>query len=359
MAKSTFDNIKISAIVTTVGDKKINLDDEKERFGFDDKGLKRLKKSIGLESRYVASDGVCTTDLCYESAKDILDKFDCKDDIEALLFVTQSADYKAPSSAIIMQDRLGLPKSIIAYDINLGCSGFVMGLFTAYSFINSGLKKVLLLTGDVNRAFSSEDDKAFAPLMGDAGSAILIEKCQEESKSEFIMYSDGSGYEHLIVPAGGCRVASTEETRKKEIKEDGCIRSDEDLVMNGKEVFNFAVKTVPPLIEEILESTSTDKDNIDYYVLHQANKYILQNIQRKLGVDKGKVPLETGVIYGNQNSASIPGTINGFLSEDFETRKLKLIFAGFGIGLSWGAVSLTTDSIYTPKVKFYSKTDKS
>jgi 3-oxoacyl-[acyl-carrier-protein] synthase-3 len=357
MSKITFNNIKISAIATTVGDKKILLDDEREKFGFDEKGLKRLKKSIGLESRYIASEDVCTTDLCYQSAKDILDHFDCKDEVEALLFVTQSADYKVPSSAIIMQERLNLPKSIIAYDINLGCSGFVMGLYTAYSFINSGMKKVLLLTGDVNRAFSSENDKAFAPLMGDAGSAILIEKTEDECKSDFIMYSDGSGYEYLIAPAGGCRVPSSDTTREEKLQEDGCIRSDEDLVMNGKEVFNFAVRTVPPLVEEMLDFTNQKQDDIDYFVLHQANKYILQNIQRKLGVDKEKVPLETGVIYGNQNSASIPGTINGFLSDEFSSKKLKLIFAGFGIGLSWGAVSLSTDSIYAPKVKIYNKTE--
>lgn len=352
MAKITFNNAKISAIVTTVGDKKVSLDDEMEKFGFDEKSLKRLKKSIGLETRYIASDGICTTDLCYESAKDILEKFDCKDDIEALLFVTQSPDFKAPSSAIILQDRLGLPKSIIAYDINLGCSGFVMGLFTAYSFINSGMKKVLLVVGDVNRAFSGESDKAFTPLMGDAGSAILIERC-ENSKSDFVTYSDGSGYEYLIVPAGGCRVPSSNDTKVQKLREDGCIRSDEDLVMNGKEVFNFAVRTVPPLIDELLEFSNINKDSVDYFVLHQANKYILQNIQRKLDVDMTKVPMETGVIYGNQNSASIAGTINGFLSEEFSNKELNVVFAGFGIGLSWGAVSLKLDKIYAPKVKVY------
>jgi 3-oxoacyl-[acyl-carrier-protein] synthase-3 len=355
MAKITFDNAKISAIVTTVGDKKISLDSEMDKFGYDEKSLKRLKKSIGLDTRYIASEGVCTTDLCYESAKDLLDKIDCKDDIEALLFVTQSADYKVPSSAIIMQDRLGLPKSIIAYDINLGCSGFVMGLYTAYSFINSGMKKVLLLVGDVNRAFSSENDKAFAPLMGDAGSAILVERSESKTKSDFVMYSDGSGYEHLIAPAGGCRVPSSSDSREERVQEDGCIRSSEDLVMNGKEVFNFAVRTVPPLIDELFEYAKVDKDSIDYFVLHQANKYILQNIQRKLDVDISKVPMETGVVYGNQNSASIAGTINGFLNKEFETQKLNVVFAGFGIGLSWGAVYLELDNIYAPVVKIYQK----
>lgn len=353
MAKVSFDNVKISAIVTTVGDQKIALDDEMELFGFDEKSLKRLKKSIGLDTRYIASDGVCTSDLCYNSAKMILDKLDCADDIEALLFVTQSPDYKAPSTAIILQDRLNLPKSIIAYDINLGCSGFVMGLFTAYSFINSGMKKVLLLVGDVNRAFAGEKDKAFTPLMGDAGSAILIEYTKESTKSNFVMYSDGSGYEHLIIKAGGCKIPSSQSSLEQKLCDDGCIRSDENLVMNGKEVFNFAIRTVPPLIDEVLQFSQKNKDDIDYFVLHQANKYILQNIQKKLEVNEQKVPMETGVVYGNQNSASISGTINAFLANEFETKELNLVFAGFGIGLSWGAVFLSTKNIYAPQVQVY------
>jgi 3-oxoacyl-[acyl-carrier-protein] synthase-3 len=355
MPKLSFENITITAIVTTVGDKIINLEDEKERFGFDDESLERIQRSIGLKSRYVASDGVCASDLCVQSAEKIFaDTQIKKEDIDALLFVTQSADYKAPSTAVILQDRLGLNTNTAAFDINLGCSGFVYGLFTAYSYINAGMNKILLCVGDVNSHFSGEKDKIFTPLMGDAGSAIVIER-KNAPKSYFSLYSDGSGYKHLIIPAGGARNKSTVETLLPSLREDGGIRRDEDLYMNGKEVFNFAIKTVPPLIKELLESANIENDTIDYFVLHQANPYILKTIASRLKVQKEKVPLETGKIYGNQNSASVPGTINGFLSDEFSEKKLTIAIAGFGIGLSWGGAILQTDCIYAPKVQTYTK----
>ena len=177
MSQISFANIAITAMATTVGNNIIELEDEKERFGFDDDSFSRLQRSIGLKTRYIADEGVCASDLCVQSAENIFANSGIKkEEIEALLFVTQSPDYKAPSTAIIMQNRLGLPTSCGAFDINLGCSGFIYGLFTAFSYVNSGMKKVLLCVGDVNSYFSGERDKIFTPLMGDAGSAIIIEK---------------------------------------------------------------------------------------------------------------------------------------------------------------------------------------
>ncbi|NOQ31376.1 MAG: ketoacyl-ACP synthase III [Helicobacteraceae bacterium] len=353
MANLEFENIAISAITTTVGDRCIKLEEEKEKFGFDDISFKRLQKTTSLDTRYIVSEGITTTDLCIQSANKIFNNTTIKkDEIDALLFVTQSPDFKAPSSAIIMQDRLGLPTSCIAFDINLGCSGFVYGLFTAFSYINSGMKKVLLCCGDVNSYFSGERDKIFTPLMGDAGCAVMIE-AKQSSKSFFELHSDGSGYKHLIIPAGALKEPTTTETLIPKLREDGGIRRDEDLFMNGKEVFNFAIKTVPPLIKSILESSNIPAEKIDFFVLHQANPYILKTIASRLKVEKNKVPLQTASEYGNQNSASIAGTINGYLSEEFESKKLKLCFAGFGIGLSWAACVLECDNIYAPKVEMY------
>ncbi len=348
MAKFHFENIDIKAIVTTIGNKKIKIEDEAENFGYDEKMVNRLKKRMGFNSRYVVKKGVCTSDLCFQSAKKIFEKFD-KSKVEALIFVSQTPDYKAPSTAIILQDRLGLSKDIIAYDINLGCSGFIGGLINAYSLINSGLNSVLLCVGDVASNFSYCKDKNLTPLMGDAGSAILIEK--GSNRADFVMHSDGSGYKHLIIPDGGCRNPFSEDSLK-EVEEDGSVRRRVDMYMNGAEIFNFAVKVVPELINEVLEFSKTNKEEIDYFVLHQANKYILQTIAKKLKVED-KLPMETISIYGNQNSASIPGTINAFLNEDFSNKKLKVLFAGFGIGLSWGAGVVDIDKIYAPKIQEY------
>lgn len=355
MSQIRFENIAITAMVTTVGNNIIKLENEKERFGFDDESFSRLQRTIGLDTRYIADIGVCTSDLCVQSAENIFaNTAIAKDEIEALLFVTQSPDYKAPSTAIVMQERLGLPKSCAAFDINLGCSGFIYGLFTAYSYINSGMKKVLLCVGDVNHYFSGERDKIFTPLMGDAGSAIVIEK-KDSPASFFSLYSDGGGYKHLIIPAGGARTPSTPDTLIPKDREDGGVRRDEDLFMDGKEVFNFAIKTVPPLIAEIVEFAGIQSDEIDYFVLHQANPYILKTIASRLKVAAEKVPMETGKIYGNQNAASIPGTINGFLSGEFSARKLTIAIAGFGIGLSWGGAVLHTENIYAPQTLLHQK----
>lgn len=357
MSKAVFQDISITAIVTTVGDNIIKLEDEKERFGFDDDSLARIQKSIGLNTRYVVSPDVCTSDLCIQSANTIFDNTNIhKEDIGALIFVTQSPDYKAPSTAIIMQDRLGLPNSCMAFDINLGCSGFIYGLFTAFSYVNSGIDKVLLCVGDVNDYFAGKKDRIFTPLMGDAGSAVVIEK-KPSPKSFFSLYSNGGGYKHLIIPSGGARNKTTPQSILPKMRSDGGIRSDEDMFMDGKEVFNFAIKTVPPLIKEILLDADIPAESVDYFVLHQANPYILKTIASRLKVDKEKVPLQTGQIYGNQNSASIPGTINGFLFNEAQNKKLTLCMAGFGIGLSWGAAIITTDSIYAPPSQIYKAKD--
>jgi len=351
MAKLHFEEVCIKAIVTTVGDKKIKIEEEAENFGYDEKMVKRLKKRMGFNSRYVVSDKVCTSDLCCQSAEKIFEKFE-KDKVEALIFVTQTPDFKAPSTAIIMQDRLGLNRDIVAYDINLGCSGFINGLLNAYSLINSGLNSVLLCVGDVASSFSYYKDKNLTPLMGDAGSAILIEKGVGEG--DFLLFSDGSGYKHLIIPEGGCRNPFNENSLKAKEFEDGTRRGI-DMYMNGGEIFNFTLKVVPNMFEELLEFSKISKEELDYFVLHQANRYILQNIAKKLELSEDRLPMDTMTIYGNQNSASVPGTINGFLSNEFSTKRLKVLFAGFGIGLSWGACIVDIDKIYAPEIQIWQK----
>jgi len=354
MAKIHFKDIKISAIATTTGDKKVTIEEEADNFGYDEKMVKRLKKRMGFNSRYIVSDKICTSDLSIQSTEVIFEKFD-KDDVEALIFVTQTPDYKAPSTAIIMADRLGLGTDIVAYDINLGCSGFINGLLNAYSLLNSGLKKVLLCVGDVASNFAYYKDKNLTPLMGDAGSAILIEK-KEGFNADFVLHSDGGGYKHLMISDGGCRNPFSKESLKEKEFEDG-IRRGVDMYMNGGEIFNFTIKVVPKMFDELFKYAKVSKEDIDYFVLHQANKYILQNIAKKLEIGEDKLPMNTMTIYGNQNSASIPGTINGFLYDKFRDRK-KVLFAGFGIGLSWGACIVDFEDVYLPKSQTYKAKDE-
>jgi len=358
MPKLIFNKPKIKAIVTTVGDKVIEIENESESMGLDSFSLKRLKKTIGLKQRRVVSNGVCTSDLCVQSAEKIFESgVISRAEIECILFVTQTSDYIAPSSAIIIQDRLGLPTTTLAFDINLGCSGFVLGLLNTFSLVQSGLKNCLLLVGDISSNFSGENDRTFTPLMGDAGSAILIDD-SSNTLSYFISGSDGSGFENLIIPSGGSRNPFSSDSLIQKQDKDGVYRSNSDMYMNGAEVFNFTIKRVPQLIDDILEFSNFKKEDIHFFVLHQANQYILKNISKRLGLSESVLPNKTQTEYGNQNSASIPGTINGYLFEDFSSSNLTSVFAGFGIGLSWGACVTETDSIFCPLVMEYSRGKK-
>ena len=355
MAKVHFSKGAIKAIVTTAGDRLLSIDEEAKKFGYDERTLKRVKKSMGFNSRRIVSDSsICTSDLCIQSAKRIFKEMNIEPkSIEGLIMVTQTPDFRAPSTAIIMQDRLNLSTDSIAFDINLGCSGFINGLFVAYSMIQSGLNRILLCVGDVASKFAYERDKTLTPLMGDAGSAILIEA--QNSDSFFTLHSDGSGYQHLIIPAGACRYPCTKEALEPKEREDGSIRRDIDMYMNGSEIFNFTIKVVPKMFEELFSFSGINKDLIDYFVLHQANRYILQNIAKRIKVDESRLPMQTVSSYGNQNSASIPGTINGFLFKEYSKRGLKSLFGGFGIGLSWGACMVDTENIFAPETQIYAK----
>ncbi len=304
--------------------------------GLSEAEVARLKRAIGLDRRQIVSGGETTSDLCAHSARRLLagcgiDASDC----QGLIFVTQTPDYAAPATAISLQSRLGLPVTSMAFDIRLGCSGFVYGLATAFSLVESGLDRVLLCVGDVASKFVDPTDHAIAPIMGDAGSAILIER--KPSQSSFQFYSDGTGARALIIPNSGVRKTPEDEGMPALMH------------MDGASVFNFTLQRVPSMISDILDFGRKVPDEIDYFVLHQPNKYILKNIQKRMKVDDAKMPSDTQSVYGNQNSASIPGTISGFLSKEYSERRLTSLFAGFGIGLSWGAAIVETDAIFAPE----------
>ena len=342
MAQLSFQTARIAGVVTTVGGQYRSAADLQSEFGFSDTELERLQKTLGLQSRYVAAPGVTTSDLCLNSAHALLAGLGVAPDaIDAVIMVTQTPDFRAPSTAIHLAHRLGCNTGVMAFDIALGCSGYVYGLNSAFALVNGGLRNVLLVVGDVASRFAEKSDRAFAPLMGDAGAATLITRADaaSPSSSHFCLHSDGAGYRALYMPGSGVR---------EEAEPRGPLGY---MHMNGAEVFNFTIKVVPSMFSEIFAYAATAPESIDYFVLHQPNKYILHNIQKRLGLPKERVPDQTQAIYGNQNSASIPGTINGFLSEQLHgAGKTRLLLAGFGIGLSWGAAVLEVDGLYAPPV---------
>jgi len=331
-----FNNAAIKGIVTVAGDKKVDFMSTYDQFDLTEPKAKRLAKVMGLESRYIVSGDQTTSDLCYQAAKKVLAGTNTNpEEVGGLIFVSQSPDFSSPATAISLQHRLGISSSSVCFDMRLGCSGFVYGLAAAYGFIEAGLENVLLCVGDVASKLVDPTDHVVAPLMGDAGSAILIQK--RPSRSLFNLYSDGSGYDSLIIPNSGLR------------NDAKFIDKAPVITMDGAAVFNFTLKRVPALIEDMMREARMEESDIDYFVLHQPNKYILENIKKKMQLSDHKVPHATQSVYGNQNSASIPGTINGFLGDSYSTNKLTSLVAGFGIGLSWGAGVISTENIYAPK----------
>ncbi|WP_345821096.1 ketoacyl-ACP synthase III [Methylobacterium fujisawaense] len=344
MADLRFSRATLAGLVTTVGARVLAFDDEAAALGLAPEEAERLKRAMGFSTRHVVADpGTTTADLCLHSARHLLRGLDLQPDaVDGLILVTQTPDYSSPSTSIAMQHRLGMRTDTLCFDIRLGCSGFVYGLSVAYSLVESSLNRVLLCVGDVASRMVATGDRSITPIMGDAGAAVLIER--RESESVFQLHSDGSGEKALFIPHSGLRADAVDADKPATMH------------MDGAQVFNFTLKRVPPLIEGILAVSDTRAEDVDFLVLHQPNKYILKNLQRRLGLDDSKLPTGTQSVYGNQNSASIPGTISGFLAEAYAYGQVRSLLAGFGVGLSWGACTITTDRIYAPPVMTYEET---
>ncbi len=339
MAYLKFKNVGISGLAAAVPGNII--DNYKYTTYFDAESVKDVVDKIGIKERRFADKDTCASDLCFAAAEKLLTDMDIdRTEIDLLVFVSQTPDYKMPATSIILQHRLNLSKSAIAFDINMGCSGFIYGLSTVYSYMQQhGFRKALLLDGETRSKVYSPKDRNTAFLFGDAGVAALIEKDEKYEESIFSLNSDGSRADLIMIHAGGYRNPSSIETLKeKVIDEHGNMRSDEQAYMNGPDVFNFLIREVPKDVKNTLEYAETDKDSIDYFVFHQANDYINSYLAKKLKLDKDKIPMSIEK-FGNTSSVSIPLTIATELQDKLDEKK-KVLFCGFGVGLSWATAIL-------------------
>jgi 3-oxoacyl-[acyl-carrier-protein] synthase III len=276
--------------------------------------------TTGVSSKRIASDTICTSDLCFEAATQLIDDLLIdKSEIEILVFISQTPDYKLPVTSTILQSKLGLPQSCICLDIPLGCSGYVYGLSVISSMINSGkLKKGMLLVGDTVSKIVKPGDQSTEPLFCDAGTATLLEYNVNSNPMLFELGSDGNGYDAIIIPGGGFRNSYDSEY----------------LDLKGMDVFNFGISKIPKVFNNFLNQFNIDKEDIDLYVFHQANKLMNDKIYKKLSIPIEKT-ISSLYDFGNTSSASIPLTLitNSKLNSD-----TKLLLCGFGVGLSWGTV---------------------
>lgn len=461
--KATFHNTSIKGIYTIVPPKVIDIDSELDTiYKGDKKGLERIKKVIGLQTRHIAEKHITASDLGLQAATRLLESLNVeRESIDALIFVTQSPDYFCPASACYLQGKLGLSQSCLSFDINQACAGYLYGLYVAHSLCDSGgANRVLLIVGDTLSKFVNPLDSNLAPMMGDGVSATLLERnlarhsacgdflgnaadaslrrmsnlqvwisptatsphsltlhnpknsltileCQDSSDTEsqadsthqdpsnskifdekcglqgksqgsylsgdlcdfsqlphlsqnevslekaelqkehyFELGSDGSKFHQLIIPQGACRIPTKEIITDSKVWETSESRSLKDLYMDGAEIFSFAVSTYPKTFQGIIDYAQCDKGRIDYFFFHQANKYIVDNITRSLGLPKEKVPNTTTNKYGNLSGCSIPATICDTLAELASNgldSPLRVHLAGFGAGLAWGNAVVTLD----------------
>ena len=254
--------------------------------------IQKFINLTGVEERRITSETVCTSDLCVKAANELIASLEWdRSSVEIIIFVSQTGDYVLPVTSAILQDRLQLSKDCIAFDVPLGCSGYVYGISVITGMMKAfGLKRGILMAGDTSGKLVSKNDKSTFPLFGDAGSATAFQLDQSNSKIYFDLGTDGSGFQSIIIPAGGSRNKVTSESLESTEFESGIIRNQCQLYLNGMDVFSFGISQAPKTVNKLLEAYSLDKEQIDYFVFHQANMMMNNKIAKKLSLPVEKVP---------------------------------------------------------------------
>ena len=349
MAYLSYSNIGIAGIAACVP--KQTIDNYHYTQYFPEDVVRKVVDKIGIYERRFADEHTCSSDLCFAAAERLIADLQVdKSEIDVLIFISQTPDYRMPATAFLLQERLGLPKTTMAFDLSLGCSAFLYGLSVGYSLLQQPhIRKVLLLDGETRSKVYSPKDRKTAFLFGDAGVAVLLERGEKYGKSYFSLNSDGSMADTIKIEGGGYRMPSSDETlRERVVDEYGNIRSLEHGYMDGDDVFNCVASKVPKDIKRICEITGEDLQSMDYYLLHQANNFMNQFLVKKLKLDAEKVPSSIAK-FGNTSSVSIPLTIVSELQNQLNGNK-KLMLSAFGVGLSWGTAILQTSECHICKL---------
>ncbi len=324
----------IRAVVSCVPPRRF--DNLTETTGFEPEEVQKVVRMAGVKGRYTADDHTTSGDLCITAARQALQHLAWEPaSVDALIMVTQSPDYFLPSTACVAHRDLGLSDRCAAFDVGLGCSGYSYGLWLAGMMLErQGFERVLLLHGETPTRFSDKSDRSVALLFGDAGSATAIERGQDPgAKWWFSLHTDGTGWEDLVIYGGGFRERSPSDPKRHFVR------------MNGANIFNFTIKRVPPMIEDTLAAAGVTREQVDYFIFHQSNQFIMRHLVAKAGLPVGKVPMTIGD-FGSAGGPSVPLTIvQGKLARPTD-RPLKLLLLAYGVGLSWGSglVQLPADA---------------
>jgi 3-oxoacyl-[acyl-carrier-protein] synthase III len=303
----------------------------------------KIYQKTGIVKRHVALDTETSSDLAFGAAQKLFESNAISPtDIDFVIFCTQTPDHFLPTSACILQNRLGIPTTAGAFDLNLGCSGFVYGLSIAKGLIETGAaRKLLFLTADTYSKIVHPLDKSVRTLFGDGATATLIEACDRTSEciGPFLFGTDGRGADNLIVEAGGFRLPRSAATAQEQTDESGNVRSQDHLFMNGSEIMAFTLSVVTRAMKEFLLRVDSSIDDFDYVVTHQANRFMLDALKKKLKIPEGKFPifLEN---CGNTSSSTIPITLESMFNKNCIKSSDRLLLVGFGVGYSWAVTEI-------------------
>ena len=335
-------NCKISDIAYYLPPTVVDNKDLSARYdGWDEE---KVSEKTGIRERHVVNENEHVSDLAVNAALELFKKGDvCPEEIELMVLCTQTPDYALPATSSLVHERLSLSRSCATFDFNQGCTGFIYGLSIAGSMIHSGLAtKVLIITSETYSRWCHPMDKSVTTIFGDGAAAIYLRSIENESGiGPFLFGTDGKGFKNLIVPSSGSHGMKHNNEKMSEFRdESGNVRTSSNLYMNGPELFRFAISTVPPLVRDLLCVARKNMDNIDKFIFHQANLYMLQNIQRMLKIPDEKMIYEIEDT-GNTVSSSIPIAIKRAFEKGAISVGEQLLLVGFGVGYSWGGTLLT------------------
>jgi 3-oxoacyl-[acyl-carrier-protein] synthase-3 len=336
----SFSGKRIAGMLTVLPANERSFMDDMKNFDVPEEKSLRLKKVMGYDRHRIVTGEVCVSDLAVHGFRHLFDQGKVKpEELDALIVVTQSPDYFMPATSNVIQGRLNLKHDMLCMDIPQGCAGFVIGLIQAFMMLEqASIKKVALVNADVLSRKVSPKDKNSFPLIGDAACITILEKTEDRQPIHANLKMDGTHHDVLIIPAGGFRTPSTPETAIVEDVGDNNYRAKDNLTMNGTAVFNFVQVEVPPMIESLLQQAALSAEQIDYFMFHQPNKFMLQKLADRMRVPHARMPSNIVENFGNASGATIPTNITFNLARPLLNGTLTLCMAGFGVGLTWASL---------------------
>lgn len=335
-----FSNKKISGIVTILPKNEVKFEDEMDNYNFSPAKSMKLKIAMGYNKHRIVEAGTSASDLCVFGLEYLLSRnYIQKDEIDALILVSQSPDYFMPPTSNVIQGKLGLKRDMLCMDINQGCAGFEIGLLQAFMLLDQeSIQKVILLNADILSIKVSKRDRNSNPLIGDGASITIVERTTSVTDIFCNLKMDGANAEVLMIPAGGFRTPPTLETSVMVEDQNGNFRSKENLVMKGDLVYNFVQTEVPPMILSLLDFSNCTKEMVDYFMFHQPNKFMLQKLADKIGIPHSKMPNNVVENFGNASGVTVPTAVTFNLGNKLLADSYKVCFAGFGVGLTWSSI---------------------